>query len=105
MSDGEFPEPPSEEDIDARLAAFKDRLKGTDKKQDSQGIEMTPTESHNLALGMSAAYVLIGLPLAGALVGWLIDRKTGGQTFAGVGVLIGGLIAVFHVVQLTKRQK
>lgn len=105
MPEGEFPDPPSEDEIEARMKAFKQRLSTDLNRTEPKKGDLNPTESHNLALGMSAAYILIGMPLAGALLGWLIDRSLGGQVFTALGVLLGSTFAIFHVLQMMKRQK
>jgi F0F1-type ATP synthase assembly protein I len=105
MSEDEFPEPPSEDEIDARLAVQKERLrKARQKHADLRGKDqLDPETSRGMGLGLSAAYAIIGLPLVGAGLGWLLDRAVGTTFFIIVGV-VGGLVGgMFHAVQLSNR--
>ena len=58
-----------------------------------------------MGVGLAAAYAIIGLPLAGALLGWLGDNAAGTKNvFTMVGVLLGGIVGVMHAVRLSNRQ-
>lgn len=46
-------------------------------------------DARQLGIGLSIAYAILGLPLVGAGIGWLIDRATGVQ-----GVWVGPLVLV-----------
>ena len=103
--DPKRPDPPSEEDLDTRLARVRERAIKARQKQESQ----RPSElldqdtSRGMGLGLSAAYAIIGLPLVGAGVGWLIDRGLGTTFVIAIGA-VGGLIGgVWHAIQLTNR--
>lgn len=105
MSDGAFPDPPSDEEIDARLATNKQRLDQARKKHEAtKGTgPLDPKTARGMGVGLSAAYAIIGLPLVGAGLGWLIDRALG-TTFIIAILAVAGLIGgMFHAVQLSNR--
>ena len=94
----ELPDPPSADDIEARARAAR-KL----QRQAAPQPTMDADSSKGLGIGLSAAYAIIGLPLVGAGVGWLIDRALGITAFVVVGV-VGGLIGgIFHAIQLSNR--
>jgi F0F1-type ATP synthase assembly protein I len=105
MSDGEFPEPPSDEELDARLAAQKERLDAARRKYEANkgSSQLDPKTSRGLGIGLSAAYAIIGLPLVGAGLGWLLDRALGTAFFVVVGVVAGLVGGMWHAVQLSNR--
>ena len=54
-----------------------------------------------LGIGLSIAYAILGLPLVGAGIGWLIDRATGVQgVWVGPLVLVGAAAGVAMAVVL-----
>ena len=107
MSDAELPEPPSEEDIAARLAGMRQRLdEAKTKSQTKPRDDLDPETSRGMGLGLAAAYAIIGLPFLGALLGWLADRAAGTpNVFTMLGVLFGGILGIAHAVRLSNRQR
>lgn len=59
--------------------------------------------SRGLGLGLSAAYMIVGVPLGFGFVGWLIDRSTGGKLWIGILTLIGAVIGITMVVLTINR--
>jgi ATP synthase protein I len=59
---------------DARLGSLEERLKQAERVE----AERRPRSPHSSAVvrsrGMRVAQGLVGMPLGGALIGWLIDR-------------------------------
>ncbi|MBS1713989.1 MAG: AtpZ/AtpI family protein [Armatimonadetes bacterium] len=65
----------------------------------TQGM-FTPESGRGLARGLQAAYAIIGVPIAGWVVGWLIDRAAGtGVTWQGVLTMCGAALAVLYVIK------
>lgn len=102
-----LPDPPTQEDIDARLEGMRDRLeKAKAKTERKPSNDLDPETSRGTGLGLAAAYAIIGLPFAGALIGWLGDRSLGTpNVFMMVGVVLGGVLGIAHAVRLSNRQR
>lgn len=106
MSDDEEQSSPVDDEMESRLLDIEQRADSARKKQ--KNAEPKPMmDVHNardLGTGLSAAYAIIGLPLVGAGIGWLIDRAIGITLFVVIGV-IGGLVGgMVHAVQLSNRK-
>ncbi len=56
-----------------------------------------------LGLGLTVAYTIIGVPLAGLAVGWVIDHYAGTTTAKGIGMLIGAGIGMAMALFILKR--
>ena len=113
MSDAEeedllvdFPDPPSELEIDDRLAEQKARLTRARRKHESSKAQslLDPETSRGMGLGLAAAYGIIGLPLVGAGCGWLVDRALGTTFVVAIGVVLGLVGGMFYAIQLSNRQ-
>ncbi len=50
--------------------------------------------ARGLGIGISIAYTIIGLPLFGAGVGWLVDNRLGVDFWKGIGVLLGAIAGI-----------
>ena len=103
LSDVKFPEPPSDADIQERLAAAKSSLEQSKAKYDAVRDEPKPAASHSTAVAMSIAYAVLILPTVGAGVGWFIDSRVGGSLFATLGLLAGGIAALVYSMRALKR--
>lgn len=78
------------------------RNQETERKQLSDG-----ESARGLGVGLSVAYTIIGLPLAGVVIGWLVDQRLGTQTFRSLGVLLGsvfGIAAALLILSRSNRQ-
>ena len=60
--------------------------------------------SRGLGVGLTIAYMIIGLPLLGAGIGWLIDGRAGGTMWIGIGTVIGGVLGVFAAISIMNRE-
>jgi ATP synthase protein I len=60
---------------DARLTSLEERIKRAEQVE----VERKPKVAHSLAAvrsrGMRVAQGLVGMPLGGAIIGWLLDRQ------------------------------
>jgi len=54
-------------------------------------------------IGLSVAYALLGLPLVGYGLGWLVDRGTQSNVFQLVGFCVGGAAGIWFSVHQMKR--
>lgn len=59
--------------------------------------------ARGLGVGLSIAYTIIGLPLLGVGVGWLIDTRLGTQTYRSIGVLLGSVLGIVGALVLLSR--
>ena len=105
MSDDRLPDPPSDAEIEARLAANKERLRAARAKHEAtKGAGPLDQETaRGMGVGLSAAYAIIGLPLVGAGLGWLLDRALNTSFCIVVGVIAGLVFGMWHAVQLSNR--
>lgn len=77
-------------------------------EQDRGPERMTPEGARSLALGMTIAYSILGIPMFGFLVGWLVDKQLESQFWAGALTLIGavaGIAFAFFAVQRGERRR
>ena len=61
-------------------------------------------DAKGLGVGMTVAYTIIGLPLAGAGIGWLLDREAGGRVFITFGTLLGAALGIAMAVFILNRE-
>jgi F0F1-type ATP synthase assembly protein I len=104
---------------DAIDAEFESKLADIERRADEalarrrqaqseqRGVHRESRESaRGLGLGFSIGYAILGLPLLGYGIGWLIDRQLGTKTIGGFGMLIGATLGVvFAIVQLNRQQR
>lgn len=101
---------PDEGDRDSELRAIEDRARAARKAQERHTPEgmgssfITPESGRGLARGLQIAYAIIGVPLVGFGVGWLVDRQTGGVLWQGVGTILGATIAVVYAIKSTSQK-
>jgi F0F1-type ATP synthase assembly protein I len=109
----ETPRPGIDPEFEERLtrvegATGRARTRQAGREWERKERERRDREStHGLGVGMSIAYTIIGLPLAGAFVGWLLDRYFGTQLLIGLGMMIGavGGVAMAFVLLGRTQQK
>ena len=88
--------------IESRASEARGRNEkvGTVPKREQRGAD----DMRGLGFGMQVAYTIIGLPLAGAAIGWLVDRSTGAHFWVGICVLIGAALGVFAAIVLLNKE-
>lgn len=69
------------------------------------GSNQSPADYRNLGRGMQLAYALIGLPIVGFGVGYLVDRSTGFGSGKAIGAMVGFALALYYVVKTTQGEK
>lgn len=98
-----------DEELETRLEkleqkAEKIRLNRENKARQADRVRKSDKEAaQGLGNGLTIAYTIIGCPLLGAAIGWLIDRGTEGQVFMRVGVLLGAVLGVAAAVFMMNR--
>ncbi len=98
-------------EFEGRLKQFDDRLAEQKSIHEARKIEAEQKQkgdreaTKGLGLGMSVAYAIIGVPVFGYGIGFLIDKSSGSTTFAGFGMLIGCLVGIAVAVVMLGKQK
>ena len=105
-----------EDDLDARLSEFDERVKkaGTTRmpdvpewsyKRTSPKQVIPETDHRGLGIGMTAAYILVGGMFVGWLVGFGIDRIAHSSPVGqAVGGFLGAVLGVGYVIVLANRE-
>lgn len=62
---------------DARLTSLDERLRRAEQAEDKRRPNSTSSAAAVRSRGMRVAQGLVGMPLGGAIIGWLIDRVVG----------------------------
>ncbi|MEQ1933037.1 MAG: hypothetical protein ABL962_04045 [Fimbriimonadaceae bacterium] len=90
-------------DIESRAKARKNLSK---EKHDfafreERGKKRYVDTGKGLVTGVSIAYAIMGCPIAGFAVGWVVNREKGGP----IGLMVGVVFAVIFVVIMLGRDK
>lgn len=102
-----LPEVPS--DLDARMSRFESRTAAAKnvhrqaKGEEQSRLANDTKAARGLGIGLAAAYALIGLPLVGALLGFLLARVAPGPWIA-LGAVVGFVGGIAFVVYLSGRE-
>lgn len=96
-------------DFEERLKAVEmkgiehKRKRETVKAQESKRNRVDAASTKGLAVGMTVAYAILGMPLFGAAVGWFIDQRLGISMWQGILMLVGAVAGIaFTVFTLQK---
>jgi F0F1-type ATP synthase assembly protein I len=93
-------------DIERRAQEARSRHRAAADREGAPD-RMTPEGARGLALGLTIAYAILGLPMFGFVVGWVVDRQLDSQFWAGALTLvgaIGGIVFAFFAVQRGERR-
>ncbi len=77
--------------------AEQDRQAARRQKSDSEA-------ARGAGIGLTVAYAILGTPMMGALIGYLMDREFGTNLWKGVLTLLGAVIGVTFAVVTTNRR-
>ena len=97
-------------EFEERLSRMEDKARVAREKRQAQTatretrFRQEQSDARGLGTGLSIAYVLIGLPLTGAALGWFLDRGTAGQTWQAILVLIGAVGGLGMAFLMLNRQ-
>ncbi|CAN1499422.1 hypothetical protein MCEMSE15_00444 [Fimbriimonadaceae bacterium] len=90
------------EEISNRAKVIQEKRAAAVKTQATK--EKSDRESaKGLGVGLSIAYTILGMPVAGYLIGWAIDGNSVVQTGRNFGTLIGAFIGVAAAVMMMNR--
>ena len=72
-----------DEEFSARLKALEERAQAAKQVRDSQAAQVMRKEKNDresaigLGIGLTIAYTIIGMPLLGVGIGWILDKALG----------------------------
>lgn len=102
--DLELPEPPTQEQIAARLEPLRERLESSRREAtEPQGEDMRETY-RGTAAGLEIAYLVLGTPMIAWLVGLLLEGTIGGAPWSGYLVIVGAVAGVALAIHRLTRQ-
>ena len=89
-------------DLEERINKIKEQ------REAAQSMELRKSKSEGedargLGVGLSIAYTFIGMPLGGALVGWLLDRMLHTSFLLGICTVIGVGFGLTYTILLMNR--
>jgi F0F1-type ATP synthase assembly protein I len=88
-----------DDEFSERLRALEDKAKAhklvrdNQKREESRKQENDRDSARGLGIGLSIAYTLIGCPILGLIIGFLLDGPTG-MTYKNWGVGLGSLLGI-----------
>lgn len=100
---------PTESENEAKLRAIQEQAKKAKQTFDKHKPEAQNSQfvgsgnGRNLGLGLQIAYAIIGVPLVGYGVGWLIDNQVGGKLWSGLLTILGATAAIWYAVKSANR--
>jgi F0F1-type ATP synthase assembly protein I len=86
-----------------RKARLSSERRQSHKSQEAKRKQSEGESARGLGLGLTIAYLIIGVPLLGAFLGWLGDNAAGSTHWTGVGVVIGAAIGTALAIALLGR--
>jgi len=100
-----LPEVPSLESIRAKAWESKERY-DSKKAETAKAYRQDRENAQGLGVGLSIAYIIVGFPFVGILLGWLLDWKLGTQYIKGIGALAGATMGiVVALAQINRNAK
>jgi F0F1-type ATP synthase assembly protein I len=74
------------------------------KREQERNWAAERSSARGLGIGLTVAYTIVGLPLVGAGVGWLIDRSLGTSGAVAIGVVAGAALGMVMALMMLNRQ-
>lgn len=99
-----------EDEFDQRLKDLGKRLdkaRGRETQAKSAPLkgERDPSNYRGLGVGITAGYALVGCMLFGWFIGWLLDRRSGGNVYQAFLALGGSVVGVGFAIWMINREK
>lgn len=88
--------------LNERLGAVKQEHEGRKAKEEVRA-KSDASASKGLGVGLSIAYTIIGLPLVGIGIGWLLDQQLHTNVWKGILATIGACAGIAITVMLMNR--
>ena len=89
-------------DLERRAGAQK-ATREARKEQEARRQAKDADAARGLGVGMTAAYAILGMPLLGAGLGWLVDQRLGTNVWLGLGMLAGATAGVGFALFVLQR--
>lgn len=89
-----------DEHFDTRLSSLESKAQSAKSVREGQKADMARVQradnesGRGLGIGLTVAYMIIGVPMFGALIGWLIDKQVGGVFWKGICTTLGAILGV-----------
>jgi F0F1-type ATP synthase assembly protein I len=101
---------PDTSPFDERLRHLEDKVRSAKErqaessKQTARRRQTEASDARGMGLGLTAAYAIIGVPLVGAGIGWLIDQQLATNIWKGLLCLLGAVIGIGFAVTAVNRR-
>jgi F0F1-type ATP synthase assembly protein I len=89
--------------LEAQVGSVRERQE-TERKATARRHQEDSSQAKSLGLGLSAAYAIIGMPLVGAGIGWLIDSAMGTVIWKGMLCLVGAIFGIWFAISAASRK-
>lgn len=90
---------------DARIDALEERLKAAREREQKRSQPQGHGTDENYRLGNRVLGELLGGPIGGALIGWVIDRFAGTSPWGLLVMLFLGIIVAFrNIIRISNRR-
>ncbi len=102
-----------DEDMESRLRRIEEmaqtartrRGTGLSSPEKSREMKSDREAARGLGLGLSVAYTIIGLPMFGLAVGWLLDKNTNSNIFKPAFVVGGAALGIVIAIVMLNREQ
>ena len=98
-----------DEEFSARLKALEERAQAAKQVRDRQAAQVIRKEKNDresaigLGIGLTIAYTIIGMPLLGVGIGWILDKALGTTLYKGIGVVVGSAVGITAAIVMLSR--
>lgn len=98
-----------ETEFETRLQALHEKADRAKARNENKQREFQRTQvadqasAKGLGIGLTVAYTIVGLPLAGAGIGWAVDRWLGTNGGVGIGVILGMVLGMTMALVMLSR--
>ena len=104
--------PEMDPELDARIRDVQTRARlakhahDVHTMQEERKMKSDGEAARGLGVGLTAAYAIIGMPLVGAGIGWLIDRNVDPKIWTGLCTVAGALLGItFTIITINRTNK
>jgi F0F1-type ATP synthase assembly protein I len=98
-------------EMDDKLNHIEQKVKAYRQAQEVKGhhsdqaLKQSAESYRGLGVGLTVAYTIIGFPLLGMGIGWLVDRNDPARMSIGIGALIGSVVGVGAAIWMLNRHQ
>lgn len=94
----------ADDEFEERLAKLEKKasdakqVREAKEKETDRRLASERESARGAGVGLQVAYMIMGVPLLFAGIGWLIDRWQGTGVFVGVGTLVGAVLGIVMTI-------